>query len=198
MILVVITTLCATTVKICVAAGLKMETTTKDRNRKQNQLIRRYSSGDKEAIIELDSFLPYQISLLADIIARNTTAVARQERGLNLSQWRVMAAVAEKPGRSANEVVVVTPMDKGIVSRAVKSLIDLKLIERRASQEDGRIARLFLTADGEASYRTIAAAVRRNEATMTEGLTEQERDLLGKTLMKMMKHADQPISVGTT
>ena len=77
---------------------------------------------DTERVLELTAYWPYQITVLADRIARRTSRVVK-EHGLNLSQWRVMAAVAEVPGRTSVEVVTVTPMDKGIVSRATKALL---------------------------------------------------------------------------
>ena len=123
--------------------------------------------------IRLDSFLPYQISLVADLVARQTAAAAKRH-GLNQSHWRVLAALADRPGRTANEVVEITPMDKGIVSRAVKSLIDMNLISRKASKEDGRVGHLFLTAKGVRAYQNIADDVRGVDAKMTNALSGDE------------------------
>lgn len=132
------------------------------------------SSTTEIDVIRLDSFLPYQITLLADRVARQTAAVARRHDGLNLSHWRVLAAVAEAPGRTANEVVAVTPMDKGIVSRAVKSLIDLGLISRKASQADGRVAHLHLTAKGLRQYESMAAEIRTVDERLRSALPAKD------------------------
>lgn len=137
--------------------------------------------------IELLSFLPYQLSLLADRIARQTSAIARQQGDLNLSQWRVLAAVAEAEGRTANEVVAVTPMDKGIVSRAVRNLIDMKLIQRKASQEDGRLGHLFLTAKGRRTYQSVAAAIRGVEESLQAALSEDEVSALSTILARLVE-----------
>ena len=136
--------------------------------------------------IRLQSFLPYQITLLADRIARQTAAVARRHDGLNLSHWRVLAAVAEKPGRTANDVVAVTPMDKGIVSRAVKSLIDMNLISRKSSKDDGRIGHLFLTAKGARRYHSMADEVRKVDETLKTALSEKECDALRNILTRLI------------
>lgn len=136
--------------------------------------------------IRLESFLPYQITLLADRIARQTAAVARRHDGLNLSHWRVLAAVADKPGRTANDVVAVTPMDKGIVSRAVKSLIDMNLISRKSSKEDGRIGRLFLTAKGARRYHSMADEVRKVDETLMAALSESECEDLRNLITRLI------------
>lgn len=111
-----------------------------------------------EAILELDRFWPYQVTVLADRIARRTSKIVK-EHGLNLSQWRVLAAIAEQPGRTSVDVVTVTPMDKGIVSRATKALLTMGLVLREASQSDGRISHLHLTEAGLALYRELIPQV---------------------------------------
>lgn len=107
--------------------------------------------------ISLETFWPYQIVVLADRISRNTARVAKAEAGLNLSQWRVLAAAADKPGRTAAQVTAVTPMDKTIVSRAVRSLIDGGLLEKSQAGDDKRRLILRVTPAGLCAYGRIAA-----------------------------------------
>ena len=111
-----------------------------------------------DPILRLETYWPYQITVLADRISRRTSRIVKAH-DLNLSQWRVMAAIAEVPGRTSVEVVQVTPMDKGIVSRATKALLDQGLAQRQASQSDGRISHLFLTPSGEVLYQTLKPQV---------------------------------------
>ena len=111
------------------------------------------------AVIRLEDYWPYQVTVLADIISRRTAAVVREHGDLNLSQWRVLAAIAERPGRTAVDVVAMTPMDKGIVSRATKVLLETGLLVRRASQSDGRVSHLFLTEKGATLYQTLRGHV---------------------------------------
>lgn len=131
-------------------------------------------TGVQGSAISLASHLPYQITLLAHRIARRTSAILGARTGLNLSQWRVLAAVAEAPGRTANEVVAVTPMDKGVVSRAVKSLLEMRLLARKASDEDGRLSLLFLTAKGRKTYGALAAEIRTIEDDLLGALSDDE------------------------
>lgn len=105
--------------------------------------------------IELDTFWPYHVIVLADQISRHTASIAKAEAGLNLSQWRVLAAVADKPGRTAAQVAMMTPMDKTIVSRAVSSLIDMGVINKSASHDDKRRFSLSLTPQGADIYVKI-------------------------------------------
>ncbi|NNU16079.1 winged helix-turn-helix transcriptional regulator [Parvularcula sp. ZS-1/3] len=133
-------------------------------------------------VFRLDDSWVYKITVLADLVARKVSAVVAETSGLNLSQWRVLAAVADEPGRTSSEVVAVTPMDKAIVSRAVRVLIDMGLLRREASQEDGRRAHLQLTDEGEAVYRRLVEALDRSGASGLQLLPGEEGAALNARL----------------
>ena len=108
------------------------------------------------AHITLEDFWPYQAVVLADQISRYTLSVVRTEAELNLSQWRVLAAIAEEPGRTAAQVTAITPMDKTIVSRAVSSLLALGLVTKISDSSDKRRSSLSVTANGKTIYENVA------------------------------------------
>ena len=112
-------------------------------------------------LIDLGAYWPYQVVVLADIISRHTRELLKQHSDLNLSQWRVLAAIGEQPGRTSRDVVAITPMDKGIVSRAVATLIKSGLVEKINDPQDRRRSTLKLTAPGYRQYQTIAKALDR-------------------------------------
>ncbi len=142
--------------------------------------------SNKVNTIALDEFLPYLVARLSDKVTKRTAAIAKNVDGLNLSHWRVLAAVAEAPGRTAQDVVAMTPMDKGIVSRAVKTLLNEKLLVRKASQTDGRIGHLHLTAKGERVYAQLAGDIREVEALMLSALDDDEAATLKRLTKKLM------------
>ncbi|MFC3053000.1 MarR family winged helix-turn-helix transcriptional regulator [Kordiimonas pumila] len=138
--------------------------------------------NEKLKPIQLGKFLPYQVNVLAHDISKKTGRAADQLGGLSLSQWRVLAALAEVPGRTANEVVSVTPTDKVIVSRAVKTLLEMGLVVRTASQDDGRVSHLFLTEQGNVIYTKIAEAVLKIEAEMVAGISAEDVKIFSRVL----------------
>jgi len=151
------------------------------------------SPGDA---IELDSYWPYQVTVLADLISRRTAETVKREGDLNLSQWRVLAAIAERPGRTAAEVVAMTPMDKGIVSRATKALLIAGLLVRQASQVDGRVSHLFLTDKGDALYQRLRPHV---EAVpkATETLLDADEQAAFCALVRRLARAMPETSPGS-
>ena len=130
--------------------------------------------------IKLGEFWPYKAVFLADQISRFTLSVAREAENLNLSQWRVLAAIAEKPGITAARVTRVTPMDKTIVSRAVQSLIRLKLIRKLPDENDKRRICLNTTQKGHEVYIDIASKL---SSTLTP---DKEQDEKAQQLLSLL------------
>lgn len=143
-------------------------------------------NAHNDRVIRLDDYWPYQITVLADRIARRTTRTVKAHN-LNLSQWRVLAAVAEVPGRTSVEVVEITPMDKGIVSRATKALLDRGLVHRQASQADGRISHLHLTPRGEDLYQEIKPQVQSVVTGAQAFLDDKEQHRLSALLTELIR-----------
>ena len=143
------------------------------------------SSHPKE-ILHLESYWPYQITVLADRIARRTSKIVK-EHDLNISQWRVLAAIADKPGRTSVEVVTITPMDKGIVSRATQALLKRGLIRRKASQSDGRISHLHLTKQGSRVYQMLIPQIEQILQQPDDCLTPKDQQQLVDTLRKLIQ-----------
>lgn len=139
-----------------------------------------------DRVIHLAEYWPYQLTVLADWISRRTARIVRTEGGLNLSQWRVLAAIAEKPGRTSAEVVTVTPMDKGIVSRATKALLNMGLVMREASQADGRVSYLHLTEAGRVQYDVLVPRVEAVLSRADEALSPTEQAALSEQLCRLM------------
>ena len=144
------------------------------------------SDNTAENVLRLADFWPYQITVLSDRIARRTSRSVKEE-GLNLSQWRVMAAIAEAPGRTSVEVVTVTPMDKGLVSRATKALLTMGHVRREASQSDGRLSHLYLTSKGVQLYRRLLPLVKAVLEGAETQLSEKEQRRLSEQLQELIR-----------
>ncbi|MEM6913076.1 MAG: MarR family winged helix-turn-helix transcriptional regulator [Pseudomonadota bacterium] len=144
------------------------------------------SMRDTVSTFTLETAWSYKVTVLADLVARRVAAVVQTTSGLNLSQWRVLAAVADKPGRTSTEVVDITPMDKPIVSRAVQVLVDRGFLRREASQEDGRRSYLRLTAEGEGTYAAIVEALTKTGAAGLDLLSGGELAAFNRQLDEMI------------
>lgn len=140
----------------------------------------------------LEDSWTYKLTVLADRIARQSGAIAARVGGLNLSQWRVLAAVADQDGRTASQVVDMTPMDKGIVSRAVAWLVAQNYLQRVASTRDGRISHLYLTERGRNMFEAIFTEMRHTGANGENLMTRVEDSIFLNQLDRLIDDFPAP------
>ena len=79
-------------------------------------------------LAQLSNFLTYRIARVHQKLNVQATRILHDSVGLTLSQWRVIAFVGGAGEVIASELVKYTAMDKGLVSRNVKSLIESGLV----------------------------------------------------------------------
>jgi len=92
--------------------------------------------------LDLDKFLPYRLSVLAQLVSESLHDIYAGPYGLSVTQWRVMAALGHSTHLTASEVSRRIVMDKVAVSRAVAGLTKRGLVERAtdvAAHEAGGI-----------------------------------------------------------
>ena len=90
--------------------------------------------------LELENFLPYRLSILAQAVSESLYRLYADRFGLTVTQWRVMAALGRFAPLTASEVGQHIVMDKVAVSRAVTALLRRGLVERVTDRTDRRRA----------------------------------------------------------
>ncbi|WP_162183325.1 MarR family winged helix-turn-helix transcriptional regulator [Neorhizobium vignae] len=82
-----------------------------------------------------------------------------EANGFKLNIWRVVSAIGTYRSISPMEIGKLTTIDKAMVSRAIRELVDRDLIDRRADARDARWAQIQLTAAGTAVYEKMVADI---------------------------------------
>ena len=113
------------------------------------------NKSKKRKILKLEKFLPYRLSVLSNNVSANIAKTYQDKFALSITEWRIMAILAEYPEISADAVCNKTQMEKSIVSRAVSKLLDRKLIFREFDPEDRRRSMLTLSDTGLSVYDEI-------------------------------------------
>lgn len=150
--------------------------------------MRNDAAAVTERKLDLDSFLPYRLSVLSN----HLSAIARQYSArfdLNVSEWRTMAVLGGTPGLSAREVAHRTAMDKVQVSRAVASLMKKKRVQRETDGNDARITRLSLTPKGRAIYDQVVPLALHLEELFVSALSPAERATLDQLMTKLARQS---------
>jgi len=144
-----------------------------------------------DAPLDLQHFVPYRLSVIANTVSRALAQRYSDEFGLNVPQWRVMAVLGREPGLSAIELTERTAMDKVAVSRAVSGLVTAGRVAQRNDPHDGRRKRLRLTRSGRRIYQRIVPRARELERALLAELAPAQRDALEQLLPELQAAAQR-------
>jgi len=142
-------------------------------------------------LFELNEFLPYRLSLLTNTISAGIARGYRDRHAISVIEWRIMAVLGRYPGLTASEIGERTAMDKVAISRAVKSLVERRLLERVTDRNDRRRMPLQLSSGpGRKLLEEILPLAQTYEKQLLATLTPDEQDALSKTLKKLQSKAN--------
>ncbi len=139
--------------------------------------------------LELENFLPYRLSVLAQVVSDSLHGLYAGPFGLSVTQWRVMAALGRFAPLTASEVGQRIVMDKVAVSRAVAGLTKRGLVKRATDRQDRRRASLELSAKGHAMHAQIVPIALEYEQRLYEVLSDEERALFDRLSDRLFRHA---------
>ena len=139
--------------------------------------------------LELENFLPYRLSVLAQIVSESLHDLYAVPFGLTVTQWRVMAALGRFAPLTASDVGQRIVMDKVAVSRAVAGLMQRDLVERATDQKDRRRASLRLSAKGRTMHARIVPLALEFEKRLYATLDAGERIQFDRLSDRLFIHA---------
>ena len=96
----------------------------------------------------LERFTPYRLSVAAKRLSDELARHYRQEFGLSIPEWRVLAHLAHSGNVSVRDIELRVAMEKYEVSRAATRLEQAGYIEKKVNLEDRRLVSLALTGQG--------------------------------------------------
>jgi DNA-binding MarR family transcriptional regulator len=130
----------------------------------------------------LEDFLPYRLSLLANLVSTAVARLYESRFDLKLPEWRIMAVLGRAPGHSASEIADITAMDKVAISRALARLIAMGRVESADDPADGRRQRLKLSAAGAGIYAEIVPLALSVEQRLLDRLSPADRAALDQLI----------------
>ncbi len=142
----------------------------------------------RHAPIELEKFVPYQLSIVSNTVSQAIADEYQQRFDLGTTEWRVMAVLAryDSEGLSARAVARLTAMDKVAISRALARLVARGRVLRRTHRGDKRRSVLRLSAEGWRIHEVVAPLAREHEREFLERLDVDERRWLARILDKLL------------
>lgn len=129
--------------------------------------------------LRLERFLPYRLNRATAVASKQFSRIYRDEFGLTVPEWRVLATLNALGTASAKEIGRDSAMHKTKVSRAVTSLQQRRWVTRETDDLDRRIEHLSLTSAGQSAFRRLAPKMLAfEEQTLARLSPAERRDLL--------------------
>lgn len=125
---------------------------------------------------------PYYLVTIGNAISWGSAREYLHRFGIGVNEWRVMAHIANDPGCTGTDISQFLRIDKSVVSRSLKGLMDKNLV---AAELDNGVRRAYLTQLGVALHDQILPVALRREEILLAGLSAEERELLIEMLRKM-------------
>lgn len=106
--------------------------------------------------LDLETFVPYRISILATLIRHALSEIYRDDPGLTEPEWRVFTTLAHMGPLPSGDIGLHMTLDRMAISRALSRLIALKLAARVPLERDGRMSEVNLTPHGSKVFDGLA------------------------------------------
>ena len=139
--------------------------------------------------LQLESFLPYRLSLLSNAVSGAIAAVYGDKFAISMPEWRIMMILAEYPDVSADEVCRRTKIEKSVVSRAVARLLKRHFINRDVDDKDRRRSILRLSETGLSVYDEVMPIARDYEAKLLSDLSAGELETFNDMIDRLTEKA---------
>lgn len=145
--------------------------------------------------IDFNTYLPFLLVSVANAITRSASRTYNARFGVGVTEWRILANVAVRPGVTARDICRTSSLDKAAVSRAAALLSQRRLIVIEEA-EDRRERRITLTAAGQELHDQMLQVALAREAQLLQSLTGKDRAMLIRILNVLRDAAVGPLDIG--
>ena len=137
--------------------------------------------------IGLERFAPY---LMNRIMGRYNAGLREElaTMGLTTPKMRTLAVLSVTGPLTVGEAAVYAVVEQSTMSRTLDALEAAGLVRREGDPDDSRARRVSLTDAGRGAFDRLWPALAAAEASLLEGIPEEERDRLVGTLQKILRN----------
>ncbi len=131
--------------------------------------------------------LSYRLSVLHALLTRKLSSI-ESTLPLSTNQWKVLSVLYFWPPITAVGVSEVVVLDKAAISRAIGSLVKLKLAERRHDAENNNTV-VVITPAGRSLYGKIHEDIESMQRNLLYGLSISKQS----QLFEILDHIEQSL-----
>ena len=118
-------------------------------------------------------------------LSRTTLAARLAAHGFYAGQDQIMMTLSAEDGQTPGQLAGRLGVRPPTITKTINRLQAQGFLEKRASDNDGRQAHIYLTETGTEAIRSIEKSVRRNEKQALKGLDKKDVKALSKMLARI-------------
>lgn len=149
-----------------------------------------FNSRNVRGVNSLNDFITFRLSVLQPKLAKFAAGLVQDHADIRLPEWRVLALLNERGPMASHEIIDVTGIDKGLLSRTVKVLERAGYVIPQRPKENRRMLRLTLSDSGHDVVEKTMPAMRAHQQDMLDALSDDERTLLFEIVEKLEQRID--------
>lgn len=108
-------------------------------------------------------------------------------------EFRVLLILVHKDGASQEEIAEGLTIDKSVIARVAKNLIQNDYIVRKVNEEDRRAYCLFRTEKAKTFDKTMKTILEEWEEIILQKVPEDERDRFSELMQEVFVHTKQTV-----
>jgi len=135
--------------------------------------------------------ITHQIHILAALYASTSSLTTLRVLGINRPALAVINALGNHITLRSSEIVNMTSVDRGLVSRTIKKLLDQNLISKVDDEIDKRQSFLSLTDEGKMLFNRAMVLVEEQYYRAMVELSEPEKLQLESLLVRLKESASK-------
>lgn len=128
--------------------------------------------------MQLETFLPYRLAVVAEAFSRQLIAVYGRKYGFSREEWRMLFLLADAGSLDSLQLAQRTSLDKVQVSRAAARLERKGIINREVLGTDKRLRNYVVTAKGKDIFQRAFAEVQARTEDIMQAMSADERAAL--------------------
>lgn len=149
------------------------------------------NNGNERRLADLEEVATYRLARLQARLNAHAVALLRKHSVLSLTHWRLLTSINTLVETNLAELVREMQFDKAQLSRGLKSMASLGLVEAVGNPTDNRKQIIRLTVAGKAEHSRLLPVMRARQGVLMEEVSEAQKELFFEILDKFNEALDR-------
>jgi DNA-binding MarR family transcriptional regulator len=136
--------------------------------------------------LDLTRFVPYLLNAIISKFIAASSRIYFKRHGCGMVEWRILSMLALNPTVPASHLSALSGINKSVISRTLKLLVERGYVNLRPDAADRRKELLSLTHEGLALHNEMIVTVLEHERLLFKGFSESDQLAMVTQLRQML------------